>query len=121
MKLLKNEPMLSIHSESMLSLLQRSVCRGYHSLKLAQPVEQLVEASAVLPSTGTLSNQRRIRGEYHTLSNTAISLAANFSIVKLNACSKHTQNISVCTYLQRYIPYLKNKLLFSWHQHLLDP
>ena len=57
---------------------------GYNSLKLwAQPVEKLIETCAILPSAGTLSDQRRVSREDHTLSDTAITFPTDFTIVKL--------------------------------------
>lgn len=56
---------------------------GYNSFKLSEPVKQLVEASPIFPSTGALSDQRGVGGEDYPLSNTTVTLATDFTIVKL--------------------------------------
>ena len=60
-----------------------AIAGGYNSLKLAQPVQQLVETCAILPSTGALSNQGGVSGEDDSFSHTTVAFATNFSIVEL--------------------------------------
>ena len=64
------------------------VLGGYDSLKLSEPVEQLVETCAVLPSTGALSNEGGVGREDHPLSHPAIALPTDFPIVELNVIER---------------------------------
>lgn len=58
---------------------------GYDSLVAgAQPVEDLVQPCAVLPSAGALPDQRGVSGKDHALPDTTVPLPANLAIVELH-------------------------------------
>ena len=62
---------------------------GYDALEvLAAPLEELLEARAVLAGRLALADQRRVRGEHHTLLHAVVLLRRDLRVLELN----HTNN-----------------------------
>lgn len=60
----------------------------------SEPVEELVEPCAVLPSAGALPNEGGVGRKDDPLAHTSVPLPADLAIVKLNTETKRT---GMCT------------------------